>query len=62
MSQILAVAALGGLSWLLWLAVRNFVTISPLDKIPGPKPVSWAKGERKRKTIYLYLLYLPLYP
>ena len=44
MLRLLITAAVGGLSWLLWLAVRNFFTSSPLDKIPGPDSPSWVKG------------------
>ena len=44
MLRLVITAAIGGLSWLLWLAVRNFFTSSPLDKIPGPESPSWVKG------------------
>ncbi|KAK7677643.1 hypothetical protein QCA50_019334 [Cerrena zonata] len=44
MSTILLVFLSGSLGWLLWLVARNFVTTSPLDKIPGPKSASLLKG------------------
>ena len=44
MSPILTALAVGGLGWLLWLLTHNFLTRSPLDKIPGPKSASWIHG------------------
>ena len=44
MSPMLTALAVGGLGWLLWLLTHNFLTRSPLDKIPGPKSASWIQG------------------
>lgn len=45
MLRLLITVVAAGLGWLLWLSIRNFITPSPLDKIPGPKPASWIKGK-----------------
>ena len=44
MPHILPTVVAGAISWFVWLALRNFVVRSPLDKIPGPKSASWIKG------------------
>ena len=44
MPYILSTVVAGAISWFVWLALRNFVVRSPLDKIPGPKSTSRIKG------------------
>ncbi|OBZ67957.1 Docosahexaenoic acid omega-hydroxylase CYP4F3 [Grifola frondosa] len=33
-----------GTAWLSWRLLRNYLTRSPLDNIPGPAPTSWYTG------------------
>ncbi|OBZ67961.1 Docosahexaenoic acid omega-hydroxylase CYP4F3 [Grifola frondosa] len=40
---LLGVLALGTV-WLSWRLLRNYMTKSPLDNIPGPAPTSWHTG------------------
>lgn len=61
---VLVSLLISAIGWLVWFAVRNYITPSPLDKIPGPKPKSLLKGAGEVRFIapnnshlYLYRKY-----